>query len=118
MPPHCSETARDCDGRPRHCVLEAGHGGDHLDWRSESWEPPGFTLARLQARWGRTHRVVWTGHMWPATAHDPNADWRTETEPTSQQLEVSLRRHAPRDKHYGRSPHPYPFVPPQVTRDP
>ena len=91
MPPHCSETSSDRSGIPRACVMEAGHEGDHLDRRGRTWEPPGVVLVRLRETWGRTHRVVWTGRMWIATAHRPDADWRTTIEPTVEQLEERLR---------------------------
>ncbi|MEE2050290.1 hypothetical protein [Nocardiopsis tropica] len=93
MPPHCTETSLDRNGIPRACVMEAGHEGDHMDHQARTWEPPGTVLARLRETWGRTHRVVWTGRMWMATAHRRDVDWRTETEPTVEQLEESLRRH-------------------------
>ncbi|WP_435107365.1 hypothetical protein [Nocardiopsis synnemataformans] len=95
MPPHCTEKALDRNGHRRYCVLEAGHEGDHMDRYGRTWEPPGVTLARLQRRWGHTHRVAWTGETWLATAHDPSAPWRSETERTPEQLEESLQRHNP-----------------------
>lgn len=93
MPPHCSEMSLDSNGVPHACVMEAGHEDNHMDRTGRIWEPPGTVLARLQETWGRTHRVIWTGRMWMATAHRADVDWRTETEPTPDQLEESLLRH-------------------------
>lgn len=93
MPPHCTETSLDEHGIPGACVIEAGHEGDHMDCHGRTWEPPGEVLDQLRALWGRTHRVVWTGRMWMATAHDPQAHHRTEIEPTPGQLVGSLRKH-------------------------
>lgn len=93
-PPPCGETALDRSGSPRTCVLDSAHEGDHFDGRGRSWEPPGVTLARLRRSWGRTHRIVWTGSLWMATAHARTCRWRTVIEPTPAQLEEGLRRHA------------------------
>ena len=90
MPPHCAETSLDDHGIPRSCALEAGHEGDHMGWDATTWEPPGEVLARLRQAWGRTHRIVWIGRMWMATAHDRRTHHRTEIEPTP------LRRDQPR----------------------
>lgn len=93
MPPHCTETSLDHDGRLRSCSLSAGHEGDHMGWDCQTWEPPGAVLQRLQRTWGTTHRIAWTGSMWLATARDRRARWRSHVEPTPQQLEASLHRH-------------------------
>lgn len=93
MPPHCAETALTESGVPRACVMEANHDGDHLDWQGRTWESPGQVLDRLRAQWGATHRVVYLGRMWMATAHRRNVEWRTEIEPTPEQLEQRLRDH-------------------------
>jgi len=53
------------------------------------------TLRRLQEQWKETHRITCTGRLWIATAHDPNAPWRTEIEDTPDQLEARLRREDP-----------------------
>lgn len=94
MPPLCSETALDRDGCHRVCVQDVGHDGGHQDVKGYQWEPPGVALDRLRARWGSTHRIAWTGSLWLATAHDRRARWRSHVEPTPDQLEASLRRHA------------------------
>lgn len=94
MPPHCAETSLDRNGIPRCCVMEAGHEGDHMDRQGGTWEPPGIVLQRLRETWGRTHRIIWTGRMWMATAHRDDVHWRTEVEPTPGQLEESLHAHS------------------------
>ncbi|MES0908533.1 hypothetical protein [Nocardiopsis tropica] len=105
MPPLCVEARLDACGRRRACVLDRGHDGDHQDLKGESWEPPGVTLARLKKVWGHTHRIVWTGTLWVATAHSRAVPWRTEVEPTPAQLEERLRRrHGQRDVPEQRKP--------------
>jgi len=93
MPPHCTETSLDTDGIPRSCSLSAGHDGAHMSWTAETWEDPTTVLPRLVSRWGRTHQFAWTGRLWRATDRSPDSHWRTEIEPTPEQLEASLRRH-------------------------
>lgn len=93
MPPHCTETSLDEHGIPRSCSLSAGHDGDHMSWTADTWQDPTEVLPRLTSRWGRTHRVSWTGRLWLATDRNPQSHWRTEVEPTPGQLEASLRRH-------------------------
>ncbi|MFD6953415.1 MULTISPECIES: hypothetical protein [unclassified Nocardiopsis] len=92
-PPVCGETSLDRDTRHLVCVLDTGHDGDHQDARGTRWEPPRTTLVRLRRRWGRTHRVAWTGSYWVATARDRRVRWRSHIEPTPDQLEADLRRH-------------------------
>jgi hypothetical protein len=94
MSSYCAETRLDESGYRRVCVLDTGHEGEHMDARGVRWEPPGATLQRLRARWGHTHRIVWTGALWMATAHNRTAQWRTEIEPTPQQLEERLQHRA------------------------
>ena len=94
MPPHCAETSLDRNGIPRCCVIEVGHEGDHMDHQGRTWEPPGIVLVRLRETWGSTHRIIWTGRMWIATAHQTDVHWRTEIEPTPGQLETSLHEHS------------------------
>lgn len=97
MPPHCApERALDRAGHVRHCILSAGHDGDHMDAHGDTWEQVPAALARIQAAWGSTHRVVFLpSGMWLATAHSPDVPWRTETEPTAEQLEEKLLLHNP-----------------------
>jgi hypothetical protein len=112
MPPHCTETSLDRNGVPRCCVIEAGHEGDHMDHQARTWEPPGTVLARLRETWGRTHRIIWTGRMWIATAHRDDVHWRTEVEPTPAQLEESLQKHSrPPDRPRARSASSAPSTP-------
>ncbi|OLT27719.1 hypothetical protein BJF83_17745 [Nocardiopsis sp. CNR-923] len=75
-------------------MLGADHDGDHEDARGERWEPPATTLARLRERWEHAYRIVWTGSLWMATAYSPYVAWRTEVEPTPEQLEARLYRNA------------------------
>lgn len=94
MPPHCSERSQDRNGIPRSCVMEAGHEGDHMDWDARTWRPVGVVLRELTTRWGRTHRFSCTpGGSWIATTHDPRAYWRSEVEPTPEQLVSSMLAH-------------------------
>lgn len=93
IPRACRETALDRDCRHHVCAEDAGHEGDHQDARGYRWEPPRTALDQLQHRWGRTHRVSWTGSYWVATARDRRARWRSHIEPTPGQLERELRRH-------------------------
>ncbi|WP_262391655.1 hypothetical protein [Nocardiopsis sp. CNR-923] len=37
---------------------------------------------------------MWTDSLWTATARSRAVKWRTEIEPTPEQLEERLRRHA------------------------
>lgn len=92
-PPLCAEIRLNSSGYPRSCCLDAGHDGDHMEISGDTWAPPGETLMKLNARWGRTHRIAWTGRLWLATDRNPSSHWRTEVEPTPEQLEMSLRRH-------------------------
>ena len=87
----CGNTSLDTSGGVRTCALAQGHTGPHVDTHGHDWEPPEVVLKRLQDRWGATHRIVWTGRMWVATAHRADVPWRTEIEPTPQQLEARLR---------------------------
>lgn len=91
----CGEARLDEHGWVRTCARPPGHDGLHIDARGQDWEPPTVTLERLQNRWGRTHRVVWTGRLWMATAHRHDVPWRTEVEPTPEQLEQRLRSRFP-----------------------
>lgn len=93
IPPMCTATALDRSGRPRRCIEDQGHGGDHVDVRGFHWEPLEDALRRLQARWGRTHRVVCTGRMWIATAHQDDASHLSEIQPTPEQLDQILILH-------------------------
>ncbi|MFL1377397.1 MULTISPECIES: hypothetical protein [unclassified Nocardiopsis] len=89
--PLCGESRLDRSGIRRSCLLDRGHDGEHEDARGDRWEPPGLVLERLRATWGRTHRIAWTGALWMATHRDPSVPWRTEIEPTPEQLEERLR---------------------------
>lgn len=100
FPPPCTEARINSHGSTRTCCLDTGHDGDHMDAAGNTWEPPGQTLLRLTARWGRTHRIAWTGKLWLATHRDRRSHWRTEIEPTPELLEASLR------KHHGHPPGP------------
>lgn len=91
LQPRCGDTCLSPAGRLRTCELDADHDGPHEDVRGDRWESPGLVLERLRERWGHTHRIVWTGRLWMATAHHRNASWRTEIEPTPEQLEERLR---------------------------
>lgn len=93
MTDQCGDEARDTSGWARVCFLANGHDGPHTDQHGYRWQDADVVLKRLQNRWGETHRVSCTGHMWMAVAHDPDAEWRTHIEPTPEQLEGSLRRH-------------------------
>lgn len=93
MSAQCGDEARDTSGWARVCFLADGHHGPHTDRHGYHWQDARVVLERLQQRWESTHRVSYTGHMWMATAHDPNATWRTHVEPTPEQLEASLQRH-------------------------
>lgn len=75
----------------RTCRLEPGHPGNHQDRDGATWSDPGTTLTRLQDTYGSTHRIAYTGALWVAVHRDPNAPWRTEIEPTAEQLEKRLR---------------------------
>ncbi|MFY7069564.1 hypothetical protein ACOQFV_27215 [Nocardiopsis changdeensis] len=75
----------------RRCVLDPHHAGHHQDEGGETWVPPEVVLKRLRAAYGQTHRIAWTGRMWIATNRDPDAPWRSEVEPTPEQLETRLR---------------------------
>ncbi|MFV2195559.1 hypothetical protein [Nocardiopsis sp. LOL_012] len=90
--PPCGETSLNPSGLPRTCERETGHDGDHMDAHGARWEPPRVVLERFRERWGRSHRIVWTGRLWVATAHDSRASWRTEIEYTPDQLEERLRK--------------------------
>ncbi len=92
--PLCGEAHLDHSCMRRTCLLEAGHSGPHEDSKGQTWEPPELTLERLRSTWGSTHRIAWTGSLWMATHRDPNAPWRTEVEPTPEQLEERLRAHS------------------------
>ena len=92
MPASCDESSLNQHGRLRRCFLDTGHDGSHQSDAGEKWEAPGVVLERLRAEWGRTHRIAWTGTLWMATAHDRRCHWRTEVEPTPEQLEERLRR--------------------------
>ncbi|MDE3723045.1 hypothetical protein PWG71_16770 [Nocardiopsis sp. N85] len=94
IPPLCNESRLDHQARLSTCHLETGHPGPHEDARGETWEPPGVVLERLRKTWGRTHRIAWTGSLWMATAYDRTSHWRTEIEPTPDQLEERLRTRA------------------------
>lgn len=87
----CFSECRDAGGRPRVCVLDRDHPDDHEDARGDHWERPELTLERLRAAWGATHRIAWTGALWVAVHRDPAAPWRSEVEPTPEQLEERLR---------------------------
>lgn len=89
--PLCGEVRLDRQGRRRVCLLDLGHPGRHEDARGERWEPPGPVLERLRSTWGRTHHIAWTGTLWMATHRDRSVPWRTEIEPTPEQLEERLR---------------------------
>ncbi|CAL9478233.1 hypothetical protein SUDANB121_02996 [Nocardiopsis dassonvillei] len=92
--PLCGESHLDQACARRECLLEEGHTGPHEDVKGRTWEPPERTLERLRSAWGRTHRIAWTGSLWMATHRDPDAPWRTEVEPTPEQLEERLRAHS------------------------
>ncbi|QVJ03516.1 hypothetical protein KGD82_27735 (plasmid) [Nocardiopsis eucommiae] len=64
-----------------------------MSWSADTWEDPAVVLPRLSARWGHTHHISWTGRLWLATDRRPSSHWRTEVEPTPEQLEESLQRH-------------------------
>lgn len=87
----CYSECRDSGGRPRVCVLERDHTGAHEDARGDRWERPETVLERLRETWGATHRIAWTGALWIAVHRDPTAPWRTEIEPTPEQLEERLQ---------------------------
>jgi hypothetical protein len=87
----CDDESRDSSGIARFCALDPGHDGQHEDIHGRRWEPVPVVLARLRARWGDTHRIRCTGHMWMALAEDPGSPWATHIEPTPEQLEASLR---------------------------
>lgn len=87
----CGEKRLDAHGRTRTCALTEGHTGPHIDVSGQDWEPPRVTLARLRSRWGSTHRIAWTGTLWVATARRRDVPWRSEIEPTPEQLEERLR---------------------------
>lgn len=91
MPASCDESSLDQQGRLRQCLLNSGHDGSHRSDAGENWEAPGVVLERLRVKWGRTHRIAWTGTLWMATAYDRRSHWRTEIEPTPEQLEARLR---------------------------
>lgn len=93
FPPLCAEVHLNASDFTRACCLDSGHDGDHMETTGQTWEPPGQTLRRLIAKWGRTHRIAWTGRYWRATTHDPRSHWRTEIAPTPEQLEESLLHH-------------------------
>lgn len=93
FPPPCNETHLNMHSFLRACCLDAGHDGDHMETTGQTWEPPGVVLQRLSDRWGRTHRIAWTGRYWMATDRNPRSHWRSEVEPTPEQLEMALRRH-------------------------
>ncbi|MBR8745515.1 hypothetical protein DSY14_28175, partial [Nocardiopsis sp. MG754419] len=63
----CPEAGVDALGRARWCILAGGHEGDHRDDHGRVWPPAGVVLQGLIARWGRTHRIAWTGRLWMAT---------------------------------------------------
>ncbi|QKW32422.1 hypothetical protein HUT17_05035 (plasmid) [Nocardiopsis flavescens] len=87
----CGTERLDSAGHPRTCLLSPHHDGPHEDSKGTTWHRPETTLARLRACYGHTHRIAWTGRMWIATHRDPTAPWRTEVEPTPEQLEERLR---------------------------
>ncbi|MEV2274017.1 hypothetical protein AB0I72_00395 [Nocardiopsis sp. NPDC049922] len=89
----CPEIGLDPSGFVRRCVLAPGHEDRHEDAKGRRWEPPEVSLPRLRDRWGHAYWIAWTGRMWVATAHDRCAPWRTEVEPTVEQLETRLHRH-------------------------
>ncbi|WP_017599183.1 hypothetical protein [Nocardiopsis lucentensis] len=94
LPPMCPEIGRDHSGYVRRCVLDLDHDGDHQDARGDTWEPPEVALPRLRARWGHSHHIVYLpSGLWMATAYDPNAYWKTEVEPTVEQLDTMIGRH-------------------------
>ncbi|MFL1441803.1 hypothetical protein [Nocardiopsis protaetiae] len=88
---HCGETRLARTGASRTCVLDTGHDGHHQDSRGDVWPDPAAVLAGLQDTYGDTHRISWTGRLWVAVHRDPRAEWRTEIEPTPEQLEERLR---------------------------
>lgn len=89
--PLCGQSRLDASGFLRTCQRDPGHTGHHEDARGDRWEPPGLILDRLRRRWGRSHRIVWTGRFWVATAYDRCAPWRTEIEYSPEVLEERLR---------------------------
>lgn len=89
--PWCDDESRDSSGVARFCALDVGHTGDHEDIHGHRWEPAHVVLARLRERWGDTHDIRLSGHMWKALALRDDAPWRTHVEPTPGQLEASLR---------------------------
>ncbi|WP_435108853.1 hypothetical protein [Nocardiopsis synnemataformans] len=94
--PACNETTLDSNGRRRVCSEDAGHLGDHVDVKCYRWEPPLLVHARLHERWQDTHHIaLLPSGIWLATAHDPEAPWRSEVEFTAAQLEKMLRLHNP-----------------------
>jgi hypothetical protein len=64
-----------------------------MDWHGNTWEDPSVVLPRLQARWGLTHHIAWTGRLWLATDRRPGSHWATEIEPTPELLEQRLQEH-------------------------
>ena len=96
----CLEAHLTSAGRTRRCVRARTHEGVHMDEYGDTWAPPAQVLAELTARWGRTHKIAWTGRFWLATHHHPRAPWRSQIEPTPEQLESRLRAH------YGMPPGP------------
>lgn len=89
--PRCGEARLDASGFLRTCQRDPGHTGHHEDTRGGRWEPPGVVLDRLRRRWGRSHRIVWTGRFWVATAYDRRTSRPTEIEYSSDVLEERLR---------------------------
>lgn len=92
MPPHCTSTSLNDLGISQACVLEISHDGDHMDRHGRTWEDPGVVLARLTAKWGRTHRFACTGRTWLARHRAPS-HWQVESAPSPEQLEEHLRAH-------------------------
>ncbi|WP_435109907.1 hypothetical protein [Nocardiopsis synnemataformans] len=85
----CDDESRDPSGVARFCVRDPGHASDHEDIHGRRWEPAHVALERLQERWGDTHDIRRSGHMWVALAHNPKP-WATHIEPTPEQLEASI----------------------------
>ncbi|MEU3307796.1 hypothetical protein [Nocardiopsis sp. NPDC006832] len=93
-------------GERWYCIGRADHPGPHTDDHGRARHLPSEALQELVHRWGRTHRVAYTGTLWVAVHRDPHTHWRTEIEPTPELLEVRLR------EHHGPPPGPAPELEP------
>ena len=80
-------------GKRWYCIRRADHCGPHTDEYGQARHLPGEVLQELLQRWGRTHRIAYTGTLWVAVHRNPHTHWRTEIEPTPELLQARLRQH-------------------------